>query len=149
MAKSSAFSSPVVRGWCERVRVSFKSDKPSLTDPSFAVDQDAESIVKRFSRLGDSALASMKAREASGAGLYGDVTAFQETSSAAMYIKSRDKIKEAAVEVAKKRSKRVADGEAALRRVAEIDAAAAAAAAAGSPGAGSAPGAVPAPGASS
>ena len=68
MAKSSAFSSPAVRGWCERVRVSFKSDKPSLTDPSFAVDQDAESIVKRFSRLGDSALASMKAREASGAG---------------------------------------------------------------------------------
>ena len=57
----------------------------------------------------------MKAREASGAGLYGDVTAFQEMSSAAMYIKSRDKIKEAAVEVAKKRSKRVADGEAAYR----------------------------------
>ena len=49
MSKSSSgFVSPAVRGWCERVRVSFKSDKPSLTDPSFAVDQDAESIVSGF-----------------------------------------------------------------------------------------------------
>ena len=33
MAKSD-WKSPVARGWCERVRVVFSSDKPSLTDPS-------------------------------------------------------------------------------------------------------------------
>lgn len=80
---------PHVRTFFERTRVRFTSTGESETDPLGAVDQDVESIVQRFTRIGDASLAALQQRE----GEYRDVSEISamaaEHGSLAVYQKSR------------------------------------------------------------
>ena len=50
---------PYVRAWHERARTTWRTLLPSKTDPSFAVDQSAEDIVRRFTRIGEAGLSRL------------------------------------------------------------------------------------------
>ena len=122
---------PYVRAWHERVRTTWRTLLPSKTDPSFAVDQSAEDIVRRFTRIGEAGLSRLGKAE----GGFVDVTGFQDKTAAELYISSRDKIGAAALRRHAEQQLVMREGVEAVKAKRAASKAAAAASAAGSPGA--------------